>query len=736
LSVCLWGDQSHIVFMNMRVFSRLFLLLFFSVSVYSAHAQQQDLDSILALIKQHPAQDSFKVQLLSELAYAYHTSSADSTISIAQRAYVLAEKINNQEGRADALKIWAIGLSITSKEKEALGKNEKALAIYREINNDMGAGAVLNNIAIIKHNNGEFQTALDYYHQSLEMRKATYDQKGVAACYNNIGNTYCDMGNYAEALYNLFRGLQIRERLHHKQDVANSLSNIAYVYLLLGKFNEAVKYSSRGAAIHVASDNKEGIIQAYVSLGEVYNAQQDHKKSFDYYSKALQLSKEIGHLNSVALCLNKIGELYTNLEKYTEAEKYYRQALKLSNESGDLLSVSMNQMGLGIVNLKTGRSRQSIEHLQASYDVASMIGSKLHIQQASLLLADAFEKQGEMKKSNFYLRQYVAYKDSIFTDEVAKKSHQIEFDFQLDKKQKEIALLQKDHSIQKEINDKSKLMTIFLGGLVSLFLIFILGLYQSRQKVKKANDIALKQKEEIERQAAELKELNQLKDKIMSIMSHDLRSPVASLTSIISLLDQDMITPEEFVMLKNGMNKQLSAVSLLLDNLLHWSRSQLQGDGGLHKEMISMNTIIEQNIELLHEAAKNKQISLVYQNNEPAFAYADPNHADIVIRNLISNAIKFTKHAGKIEVTAKRENGHVAVAVTDTGIGMTEETARKVFDHLHESSYGTDGEKGTGLGLVLCKDFIEQNNGAIGVKSQAGVGSTFYFTLPVKPSEN
>lgn len=715
-----------------RVCTRFLLFIFLCTVGYHACAQQE-LDSILSLLRQHPADDSLKVQYTVDLAYAYHTYAADSTIVIAERAYKLAERINNDEGRADALKIWAIGLSITSEEKLALEKSEQALAIYQKINNKSGAGAVLNNIAIIKHNNGEFQTALDYYQQSLEIRKEINDQRGIAGCYNNIGNTYCDMGNYAEALYNLFRGLQLRERYGNKQDVANSFSNIAYVYLLLGKFNEALKFSTKGAAIQEASGNKDGITQAYVALGEVYSAQGNHSKTLYYYNKALQLSKEIGHQNSIALCLNKIGETYTKLGKYAEAEKYYEQALKLSDEGGDLLGVAINHIGLGTVKLKTGRIKQSIEHLQKSYDLASMIGSKLHIQQASMLLADGLEKYGDLKKSNFYLRKYVAYKDSIFTDEVAKKSHQIEFDFQLDKKQKEIALLEKDRSIQKEMNDKSKLMTIFLGGLVSLFLIFILGLYQSRQKVKKANAIALKQKEEIERQAKELQELNQLKDKIMSIMSHDLRSPVASLTSIISLLDQDMITPEEFVMLKNGMNRQLSAVSLLLDNLLHWSRSQLQGDGAMHKELLSINSLIEQNIELLQEAAKNKQISLHYEHNLPVYAYADPNQADIVIRNLISNAIKFTNRKGRIEVITRREDGHAYIAVQDNGIGMDQETAAKVFNHLHESSYGTDGEKGTGLGLVLCKDFIEQNNGTIGVSSSKGEGSTFYFTLPVKP---
>lgn len=721
--------------MQARFYTHLFLLFLLSTCVVQVHAQQQAIDSILYAIRQHPEDDTIKVQLLSDLAYTYHTVSPDSTTLLAKQAYILAEKLSYPKGRADALKHWAIGAYLVAEYEQAIVKNEQALAIYKKLGDKKGCGAVLNNIAIIRHNQGDFQTALDYYNKSLAIRKEINDQRGIAACYNNIGNTYSDLGSYAEALYNIFRGLQLRERIGDRQGVANSLSNIANIYFFLGKYNEALKYSFRSLDMQKSIRNNDGTIQSYVAIGGVYHIRKQHDKALDYFTKALLLSKEMGNKHSIALCLSNIGEEYISQEKYTMAEKYFDQALELSNESGDQMSVAINHIGLGIVNLKAGRFRKSIGHLQSSYDIGSAIGSKLRILEASKHLSDAYEQINDLTHSNLYLKKYVAYKDSIFNDEVARKSQQLEFSFLLDKKQKEIALLEKDRSIQKEINDKSKLVTIFLSGLVSLSLIFILGLYHSRKRVKKANSIALRQKEEIERQAKELQDLNQLKDKVMSIMSHDLRSPLASLTSIVSLLDQDMITPEEFVMLKNGMNKQLSAVSLLLDNLLHWSRSQLQGEGVVHKTFIPVNEIIERNIALLQQASSNKNISLSY-DNKPVTAYADPDQVDIVIRNLISNAIKFTGRSGKIDIAVTDQDHQIRIAVADNGIGMNEETRLNVFNHLHESGYGTDGEKGTGLGLVLCKDFIEQNNGTIGVTSTPGKGSTFYITLPAKPSEH
>jgi signal transduction histidine kinase len=713
---------------------KLFFLFIPAFYFQSADAQKPAIDSILLALRQHPQEDTTRVQLLSDLAYNYHTISPDSTTLLAKQAYELAEKLHYEKGLADALKHWAIGSYIMSQYDNAIEYNEKALAIYEKLGEKKGSGAILNNIAIIRHNQGDFQTALNYYNRSLEIRIEVDDKRGIGASYNNIGNTYSDMGSYAEALYNLFRGLQIRERLNDKQAVANSLANIANIYFLLGKYNESLNYSFKAISTLEGLGSKDGSIQTYVAIGGVYHVQKKHDKALEYFGKALKLSEEMGSKHSIALCLSNIGEEFVSQHKYKEAEKYYENAMTLVKESGDLPSVAINHIGLGIVNLKTSRIQKSVEHFLLSYQIATEIGSRLHILESAQYLGDAYEKLGDLKNSNFYLRKYVAYKDSIFNDELAKRSQQLEFDFLLDKKQKEIALLEKDRSIQQEINNRSRVITFSLAILIIISFIFIWILYQSRQKVSKVNTVTLHQKEEIERQAKELVELNILKDKLLSIMSHDLRSPLASLTGILSLLDQDMISPEEFVMLKNGMNKQLSSVSLLLDNLLHWSRSQLQGEGSMQKEIVQMDEIIERNIALLQEAAKRKDILLIYNNTQSYTAYADPNHVDIVIRNLISNSIKFTNRSGSIQLNVEIAQPELKVSVIDNGIGMSEEVCKQIFERLHTSSSGTDGEKGTGLGLLLCKDFVHQNNGTIGVTSKQGEGSTFYFTLPTQPN--
>lgn len=707
------------------------LILFFLGSFQSAFAQQQTIDSLLGELKKHPKIDTIRINLLSDLAYDYHTILPDSTILLSEQAYTLSEKIGYQRGIAKALKYWAMGSYLVSRYDEAIQKNKESLAIYEKIGDLKGCASVLNNIAIIKHNQGELDEALTFYSKSLEIRKKVNDQIGIAASYNNIGNTYSDKGNFSEGLSYLFKGLRVREKINDPIGIANSLANIGNIYYYMGKYEASLSYSSRALVIHENTGNKDGAIQTLVAIGAVYHDQKKNAEAITCFVKALKMSEEMGNLHSVALCLNHIGDEYISQQRYGEAMPYYERSMKLSEQSNDLESIAISHNGIAQVLLHDNKNHEAIEHLLISSKISASVGAKPMLLASTENLAKAYEKLKDYSNMARSLQQVIALKDSLFNDEVIKKTQQIEFNFILDKKQKEIALLEKDSSIQKGIAERRRFTNISLGAVLLLSLAFAFALWRSNKKVQKANLTTIKQKEEISRQAEELKELNTLKDRIFSVLSHDLRGPIASLTGIMSLMDEDMITPQEFSKVKEGMNNQLSALRLLLDNLLYWSRSQLNGQI-IRKETINIVPLIEQNIQLLSEAATQKNISLVFNNTSRAgvMAFADMNHTDIVIRNLISNALKFTNLDGQIEINAEANENAITISVKDNGIGIDNDIIQQLFTSKLQSQLGTSGEKGTGLGLLLCKDFAEQNNGKLSVTSKPGEGSIFYFTLP------
>jgi signal transduction histidine kinase len=236
----------------------------------------------------------------------------------------------------------------------------------------------------------------------------------------------------------------------------------------------------------------------------------------------------------------------------------------------------------------------------------------------------------------------------------------------------------------------------------------------------------------IQQQNLALQDLNATKDKFFSIISHDLKGPLNSLTSFSGLLinHTDSLSKDEIRMLAQDLDKSVKNLFALLENLLEWSRSQT-GNIEFKPEVFDIATVMEENKALLTAQAQTKKIEIAYKSEGTRIVNAHKNSVTTVVRNLLSNAIKFTPEGGSIWLTAEARQGQVHVAIADNGVGMSPEVVQKLFriDTKH-STKGTANEKGTGLGLILCKDFIEKNGGRLWVESEPGKGSVFVFTLP------
>jgi PAS domain S-box-containing protein len=244
--------------------------------------------------------------------------------------------------------------------------------------------------------------------------------------------------------------------------------------------------------------------------------------------------------------------------------------------------------------------------------------------------------------------------------------------------------------------------------------------------IKKA-ELALRESE------AQLKKSNTTKDKLFSIIAHDLRSPFTSILGFSDLFvenknDLEIAQIEEFV---KNINSSVRNTLSLLDNLLNWAKTQT-GNFIMQPDKIDLTSIIREVIGISKTAANFKNISLDYNQPGEIEIFADENMVKVVLRNLVSNAIKFTNAGGSINVSAIPNQSEVEITVSDNGVGMDNEKIKILFDiSANLTSYGTANEKGSGLGLVLCKEFVEKLGGSIWVNSKAGEGSDFKFTLPL-----
>ncbi len=240
----------------------------------------------------------------------------------------------------------------------------------------------------------------------------------------------------------------------------------------------------------------------------------------------------------------------------------------------------------------------------------------------------------------------------------------------------------------------------------------------------------LSYQEQVEEKNRDLQKMNDTKEKLFSIISHDLRSPIGQLKGLLQLVSDQQISPETFQQFSSKLSTEVDSLHSTLDNLLRWSISQLQGIKAM-PEKVDLEEMVRLKFAMFKQPAEQKNIRLIAEDLHH-YVWADPNHVQLVLRNLISNAIKYSYENGRILVRSSVKDQMVIIEVNDTGMGMSEEMKQSIFKPENiVSNRGTANERGTGLGLKLCKEFVEKNNGIIWVDRTKEKGSSFFFSLPL-----
>ncbi len=310
-----------------------------------------------------------------------------------------------------------------------------------------------------------------------------------------------------------------------------------------------------------------------------------------------------------------------------------------------------------------------------------------------------------------------------------------------------LAVVLKDFIYEVEL--ENKFLYLFNQALAIVFIFY--GLYLIKKenteyqlRLLAQNRILQKQNKEIRQQKAviadkatllqmqkkELSDLNSLKNKLFSVISHDLKSPLYALRNLFQNIHTYNLPAREVKLMVPDVLNDLNYTIGLMENLLQWSKSQMQADG-VRAQEINLSQLIDDVVKLLRLQAEAKKVCLESQVQEPIHVYADKDMIHLVLRNLVSNAIKFTPSNGHITIGINQLSYFVEVYVEDTGTGISEEALRKINEGNFYTTRGTASESGTGLGLMLCKEFLTKNGGQMQIESKPGQGSTFSFTLPL-----
>jgi two-component system, sensor histidine kinase and response regulator len=282
-------------------------------------------------------------------------------------------------------------------------------------------------------------------------------------------------------------------------------------------------------------------------------------------------------------------------------------------------------------------------------------------------------------------------------------------------------------------NPISRYFDLITSYLVSIVFIYFTTFYL-RQNLDKEKEIAVERARKIDLQNQELERLNQDKSKLLSIISHDLRSPLSSIQTYLEMLNRMNLDVDKRNMVQQQLLEQTRSTTTMLNNLVTWSKGQMQGMK-VHPKPFSVLHTLEEIIKVHDPIAQHKSIAITLHTHTDQKVYADPDMISIALRNLINNAIKFTPNNGTVDVYTEQNNDFVVVKIADSGVGIKKEEAEKLFSGLATITYGTNNEKGMGLGILLAKEYIEANGGTISVQSEYGMGATFTVSIPIAHTE-
>lgn len=576
-----------------------------------------------------------------------------------------------------------------------------------------------------------YDTAMEYFIDALVISDSLNDTSGKIFSYLAISDVFEVVNNYEKSLQFLENALEL----------SNPVADVGIHILVLNEFGklnatmnqpeEALKNFQEVLALEDKVNQPSIKADALFNMARLYDKNGDLEKSVVFHKRALAVWRSLGNRLQEARLLNEIGDVYDQMNNPERALANYTAAREVFELVNDKVGIAESYNNIGVLFYKQNRIDESIDNLEKA--LSSVQGSPTKDQPKKSLeyLSFCFKKKNDFQKALKYNEEFIMMNDLLQKEESDRLILEVQNRYLLDKQDSQIKRLdtiRKER--EREIAEQRRTRNFLIGfiGMGIVVVVLILILYALKRRSNKQLKAA---HAKVEQQNVELQNLNATKDKFFSILGHDLKSPLNSLSSFSNLLINyfDSLSKEEIQTLAKDLDKSLKNLYSLLDNLLEWARSQT-GNINFAPEQFDIVAVLTDNQALLSGQAANKEITIVQEQTSPLLVSAHKPSIATVIRNLVSNAIKFTPKGGQVKIRAVLQEHVVIVSIADTGVGMSESVMKGLFriDSKH-STLGTANEKGTGLGLVLCKDFVEKNGGKLWVESTEGKGTIFYFSV-------
>ncbi|WP_425390856.1 ATP-binding protein [Ekhidna sp.] len=529
------------------------------------------------------------------------------------------------------------------------------------------------------------------------------------------------LGNLSSAIETFYEVLKYADVPQTKSEVHTALGD---VYKRSDDYTNAFRHYNKAIEIinqldSLQSGEKWALALAYTNAGDGYLAINNHDTALYFFNKAKVIWESLSNEMAIAYTFGNIGLALAGLEDYESAETSIEKAVSILIRYQDYYAISIFYTYMADIYFEKQQYDRALRYARESLDMAMDHKLRQQIRDANLKLYELYKKMGNSDDALRYHEQYLIYKDSLTDIETVQQMADLRTEFEVGQKQAEVDLLTAEKRTQ-------RIITLAVGAFAFILIVLAAIIYKYYRSKAKINKILAEQKAELER-------LNSTKDKFFSIISHDLRSPVAGFHGISQMIKMMVQTKQtdQLLEMTEHIDESVDQLSKLLDNLLNWAMQQ-QGHVPNVPEKLSLKEMAHDLVKTLSTMAQGKSIELVADVPEELELWSDKNTTMTILRNLVSNALKFTPEGGKVGIRAHEDGEMAKIEIYDTGVGMPKDKLKKLFQlQDKKSTYGTSGEKGLGLGLQLVHEFMEMNNGKIEVASEEGKGTTFTLWLPL-----
>ncbi|HTF20719.1 MAG TPA: HAMP domain-containing sensor histidine kinase [Chryseolinea sp.] len=558
--------------------------------------------------------------------------------------------------------------------------------------------------------------------------RSTYFQ-GYA--YFLLAKSHWAKGNLGSSTEFGFKALRELQNSSYQRLTGEVLLVLARTLTELKNYHRAGAFLDQAEALAArlkSSSLKAGV---YRERSMLQMERKDYQSSLRTADLGLAIYEAAHDTLNASVLYSRKARAYCALGEFERSASFNDKAIYLDSLIGNKRGLGIQHYQAAVNAYKLNKLEASNTSLKKSFALLREIGGLGTLIKAHHLQALIFARQNQVDSAVAEFKLEGILKDSLYNSESNGKFQEMQSLFELQQKDKAILALEQSTSRQQLVT-----IGLMIGIVLLLTLIFVL--WRLRIIQKRANEtltsrnLAIEQqKEEMQAQAEKLFELNQLKSKLFSVISHDLRGPISNLHALLSLLTTKAMTADEFISISQKLKTNLNVTQRTLENLLNWSLSQMDGIKTETKNF-DVRGVIDEVCNLMSEVAERKHLTFETSDSVTMSVLADLNQVQLILRNLIHNAIKFSKQNSAIRVVTSSNGTHCRIQVEDCGIGMTAEETEMIQDRPHHfTKVGTHEEKGTGIGLLLCKEFVKRNGGELYIQSTPGKGTTVSFTIPL-----